>query len=208
MTLPIRNYLLWISVAAAVVISGCVAIHIWLPGYDWIANLIGVLGSIASLGGILLAIAQIRQSNDEIGKVATIANATASAVAETRLEISNCLTVNDVGHLCEKIKSAQRELLREEHNVAHLLLQSIKDDMLRIHQQFNAQDHSEKVSLEETIFLLGDDIESIFNYIDKLQHATTQKPVTPYKVKKVNANLEKARETLLKIENILKSEKL
>lgn len=70
MTLPIRNYLLWITVAAAVVIGGCVAIHIWQPGYDWIANLIGILGSIASLGGILLAIAQIRQSNDEINLLA------------------------------------------------------------------------------------------------------------------------------------------
>lgn len=202
---PIFRYVLWTSVAAVVVIAAAVVIHLLDSTLDWIVNLIGILGSIASFSGVLIAIAQTRQSNRQIEQVATIATATAQAVRNSRKEIRDLMTVTDVAQIGERIKTAQNHIVSKEFIQAYGSIQSTRGDLLRIHEMQKDELAEAGLALEEHISDLNMDMQSLSEHINTVQKPNRRSSLKPEVIHKHLADIE---EVIIKIEMHFKTQKV
>lgn len=204
-TVPISRYVLWTLIAAVLIIAAAVAIHLLDPGLDWIVNLLGILGSIASFSGVLIAIAQTRQSNRQIEKVATTAEATAQAVKNSREEIRDFMTITDIAQIGERIKAAQNHIVSKEFIQAYTTIQSTRGDLLRIHEMQKEDLAEAELGLESHITTLNVDMQSLSEHINTMQKPNRRSSMKP---EVIHTHLADIEEVIIKIEMHFKNRKV
>lgn len=183
------------------------------PPITDIYNYIGLAGSLLSLGGVLMALVQIRQADDQIklsaSKIQTVAQTTQkiqTAVEENKQEIRDFLSMSEVAHLVESIRYAQLHVRQKAYSNAALLLQMIKDDMIRANHQYSDVISSLKLEVPATITKLNLDIETLtMNGLYKAKDIETKHTLKP---EIIHHNLEVAREIFIEIETSLKQKKI
>ena len=138
------------------------------PPIPDINNFIGLAGSLLSLGGVLMALVQIRQADEQIqlsaAQIHTVAQTTEriqKAVEENKQEIRDFLSMSEIAHLVESIRYAQLHVRQKAYSNAALLLQMIKDDMIRANYQYSDLIASLNLEVPATITKLNLDIESL-----------------------------------------------
>lgn len=207
-TISIKN-ILWICIGLFVLtVVAFIIIRSRFPEKQWLISLIGAIGSIASLCGVIIALFQIQQSNRQIQNVETVSIAIAQAVAQNREEIRNILMFSDIGHLCERIITAQNHILKNEIQIALLLMKNIKDDMTKLHFHLRDIFLKKESSLETHIQKINSDINTLAKYIIKTDLTLSAQQESPYDSSKIHKNLEEARNAINQIEGIIKSSKL
>jgi len=177
---------------------------IW-PGKTWIGDMISVIGSFASLGGVILALKQIDQANTQINAVATVTEATQKAVIENRKEIRDFLSFSDIAHLIETMKNTQHHVLTKDYRSAVVMLQEVKDDMLRANNLFAEYLSLQDIDLPQHIKTINIDIDSLVHHITESEDKGRKSTLKP---NEIHRNLETAREIIIKIESSLRKERL
>ena len=203
--IPIFRYILWTIIAAALVTAVAIVIHLLMPDLDWIVNLLGILGSIASFSGILIAIAQTRQSNRQIEKVATTAEATAQAVRNNRKEIRDFMTITDIAQIGERVKAAQNHIISKEFVLAYNTIQSTRGDLLRIHEMQKEALKESGLSIEKHIADLNIDMRSLSEHINTEHKPNRRSSLKPDVIHNHLADIE---EIIIKIEMHFKNRKV
>lgn len=167
-------------------------------------DVINLVCGIASLCGVFLALIQIQQANDQISSVSEIAEATKKAVLDNKREIRGFLSFAEMGHLIEIIKNTQNYIRKKDYSSAVILMQEIKDDLLRADSQFSELLKMLDIDMSAHIKRINIDINSLVTTVLQTQNmkGTTLKPMD------IHANLEDAREIVIKIEQNLKQEKV
>lgn len=203
--IPLFRYILWTSIAAVVVIAAAVVIHLLDSTLDWIVNLLSILGSIASFSGVLIAIAQTRQSNLQIEQVATTAEATAQAVKNSREEIRDFMTITDIAQIGERIKAAQNHIVSKEFIQAYTTIQSTRGDLLRIHEMQKEDLAEAELGLESHITTLNVDMQSLSEHINTMQKPNRRSSMKP---EVIHTHLADIEEVIIKIEMHFKNRKV
>ena len=203
--IPIFRDILWTIIAAALVTAVAIVIHLLMPDLDWIVNLLGILGSIASFSGILIAIAQTRQSNRQIELVATTAEATAQAVKNSRKEIRDFMTITDIAQIGERIKAAQNHIISKEFVLAYNTIQSTRGDLLRIHEMQKDALRDSGLSIEKHIADLNIDMRSLSEHINTDHKPNRRSSLKPDVIHNHLADIE---EIIIKIEMHFKTQKV
>ncbi|MDE6523341.1 MAG: hypothetical protein K2L17_11020 [Muribaculaceae bacterium] len=183
------------------------------PPIDDIDKYIGLAGSLLSLGGVLMALVQIKQADEQIKlsatQIQTVAQTTEKikeAVAENKQEIRDFLSMSEVAHLVESIRYAQLHVRQKAYSNAALLLQMIKDDMIRANHQYSDVIASLKLDVPDTITKLNLDIETLtMNGLYKAKDIGSKHTLKP---EIIHQNLEAAREIFIEIETSLKQKKI
>ena len=181
--------------------------------WDTVGNTISLIGVLLSLGGVMMALVQIRQADIQIQTastdIQTVAETTAKiekAVEENKQEIRDFLSMSEVAHLVESIRYAQLHVRQKAYSNAALLLQMIKDDMIRANHQYSDVIASLKLDVPATITKLNLDIETLtMNGLYKAKDIEDKHPLRPEIIHK---NLEAAREIFIEIETALKQKKI
>lgn len=178
---------------------------IW-KDYSWISNTMNVIGTFASLAGVVLALVQIKQTNTQIDLVSATTEATKKAVLENKDEIKRFLSYSEMGHLVEIIKNTQNYIIRNDYGTAVVLMQGIKDDLLRADIEYKNILDDHKLDITVLIKTLNSDIKSL---VDFLMQAKKEKCVSvSLRPDVIHSNLESAREEVIKIESIIKTKTL
>jgi len=198
---PWKSFVLFVAIG---IFLWLIPYLIW-PEETWIANMIGVIGSIASLGGVILALIQIEQANTQIKAVESVAQATQKAVVENRKEIRDFLSFSDIAHLIETMKSTQHHVLTKDYKSAVVMLQEVKDDMLRANNQFAEYLSLQDIDLPQHIKTINIDIDSLVHHITETEDKGRKSTLKP---NEIHRNLETAREIIIRIESSLRKERL
>lgn len=177
----------------------------WWTGHEWLGEAISVIGSLASLGGVGLALLQINQANRQIQQVATVAKATKEAVDQNRSDIRNFLSFSDIAHLIEAMKNTQHHVLSQDYRAAVILLQDVKDNLLRVNDEFGSFITENGIDLIGYIRTLNIDIASLVNHITEIEPKGRKTTIQP---NAIHQNIEQAREIIIKIETSLRKKKL
>lgn len=189
-------------------LSGVVAtfvLHRVYPNHS-IIELIGIIGSIASFTGVIIALFQIRQADEEIKIVGNVARATQTAVAENRNEIKQFLTFSEIGQLVEMVKAAQNHLVTKNYNAALIKLQDIKDNLVRTYHEHHLKERHKEEQFYKYIKSIGKDIDSLAKY--NIGNEDDGFDIVETEANSMHHNLEVTREILIEIESIIKRHKL
>ena len=203
-----HNYLYWLipSVIAMIMSVAFILYEIYFKTESWISDSIGLLGSIASLAGVFFALYQIKQANMQIKKVSKISVATQQAVENNRTEIRKFLSFSNMGHLIEIIKNTQNYVRSQDYKLAVILMQDIKDDMLRVNSELKEMLSDRENIMQEMITKINIDIQSLVSH--SMQNKQQQNKQSTLKPDVIHKNLEEAREFIIKIESDLKQDKI
>ena len=185
---------------------------IW-KGYVWINDLIGLTGVLLSLGGVVMALVQIHQTDEQIRlsakEIDNISKETEKiqlAVKQNRDEIKDFLSISEIAHLVESIRNAQVHVRQEAYSNAVLLLQMIKDNLLRTYSQFELLILDLGINMPDIIKRLNIDIESMTKY--GLSNKTDTDKVSSIRPEYIHKHLESACEAAIRIESSLKQKKI
>lgn len=178
---------------------------VW-SGFLWINRAIGLLGTVVSFAGVVLALVQIQQTNKQIVTVSATAEATQKAVVENRNEIKRFLSFSDMGHLIEIIKNTQNYIRKNDYGTAVLLMQEIKDDMLRADTEFKDLLKEKDIDIIVLVKTINVDIKSLVD--DMMQSKNNGERISTLKPHEIHSNLENAREIIIQIESIIKTQKI
>ena len=199
-----RN-LYWIfGLTIGVIVVWFILYKIFWDKIDLMGEIINLVCGIASLCGVFLALIQIQQAKVQISSVSEIAEATNKAVLDNKREIREFLSFAEMGHLIEIIKNTQNYIRKKDYSSAVILMQEIKDDLLRADSQFSDLLKLLNIDMTDHIKKISIDIDSLVSNILQVQNMkdSTLKPMI------IHANLEDAREIVIKIEQNLKQEKV
>lgn len=201
-------------IAISVVMTGVFIMSetIW-EGYQWINKLIGLVGVLLSLGGVVMALIQIEQTDiqiklsaKEIDSISKETERIQIAVKQNRDEIKDFLSISEVAHLVESIRNAQVHVRQEAYSNAVLLLQMIKDNLLRTNSQFDSIILQLEIDMPDIIKKLSIDIESLTKHgILKKAGRDNTSSIRPDTIHK---HLELACEAVIKIESTLKQKRI
>lgn len=132
-----RN-LYWIfGLTIGVIIVWFILYKLFWDNIDLMGDIINLVCGIASLCGVFLALIQIQQAKVQISSVSEIAEATKKAVLDNKRDIREFLSFAEMGHLIEIIKNTQNYIRKKDYSSAVILMQEIKDDLLRADSQFS-----------------------------------------------------------------------
>lgn len=203
-----RNNLYWLipSVIALIMVAAFILYEVFYKTKGWINESIGLFGSIASLAGVFFALYQIKQANIQIKKVSQISEATQKAVENNRTEIRKFLSFSNMGHLIEIIKNTQNYVLSQDYKSAVILMQGIKDDMLRVNSELKEMISGNETKMQEMITKINLDIQSLVSHSMQIKEQQNKKMTLKPHV--IHQNLEEAREFIIKIESGLKQDKI
>ncbi|MDE6702694.1 MAG: hypothetical protein K2K00_03350 [Muribaculaceae bacterium] len=190
-----KNYISIFSILALILIVAF-AIGKW-NNIQWLSELVELCGILISLAGVVIAIVQVSQ-------VAEITAATNKAVKENRREIKNFLSFSDMAHLTEQIKNAQNYIRTNDYHPAIVLIQTIKDNLIKATPEFNNLISS--IDIPEIITNISIDIRNLVEHnIYVKQDSPRQNELNPAEI---HEHLEIAREAVVKIESQLKQNKI
>lgn len=195
-------WLIFGVVAVVLVVLLCLALSVW-KDHAWIKDAIALAGSLASLAGVCIALIQIDQTNRDVDTVARIAEETQKAVEDNRYEIKRFLSFADMGHLIEIIKNAQTNIRKTDYQAAVILIQEIKDSLLRVEAEFADDLTKMNISAERNISDLSMDLGSLADFIMKDPSSTSS--IDP---KVIHKHLEEVREIIIKVETSIKQDKI
>ena len=180
---------------------------------SWIIELIGLLGVLLSLGGVVMALiqieqtdVQIRQSAQEIDNISKVTEKIQLAVKQNREEIKDFLSISDIAHLIESIRNAQAHVRQKAYSSAVLLLQMIKDNLLRTDSQFGSLIQELEINMPDIIKKLNIDIVSLTKY--GLLNKEEQDEESSIRPDHIHKHLEMACEATIKIESSLKQKRI
>lgn len=201
----------WIAfaiVCTLIIVLFILNITIW-ENKNWIGAAIGILGSMASLVGMILALMQIDQTKTQIEETKTaslstqrLAEKTNKAVLENKKEIQRFLSFSDMGHLIEIIKNTQNDIRNSNYQSAVILMQQIKDSLLRVKNDFASVLQSNSIDTQTHIRDISMDIGSLAKDIMK----DSETPSTIDR-DQMHEHLENIRTIIITVENSIKQEK-
>lgn len=201
----------WVAfaiVATILVVFFCLSISIWSEK-DWIGTAVGILGSLASLAGMILALMQIDQTKIQLEETKTaslstqiLAEKTNAAVMENKREIQRFLSFSDMGHLIEIIKNTQNDIRNSNYHSAVILMQQIKDNLLRIKNDFSIVLQKHGIDPQNNIGDISIDIGSLAQ--DIMKNPEVESTIDRNEIHK---HLEDIRAIVITVENSIKQEK-
>ncbi len=177
----------WIIIGAIILIS----VIIWQIDADdrTLLNISSIIGSIASLCGVIIAIS-------EISSIKKISEITQNTIAETRSKLIQRISISDISKARNFIKQSQDYIRKNEYELAYLRL----DDLRPLLEQFHHINEFTKLQEYENYRILlknmNVSIVSIRDYKGKKEINTS----------KINKNLDEILAVLIKFENHLKYE--
>ena len=187
----------------------CLSITIW-KDENWIGTVVGILGSAASLAGMILALMQIDQAKLQIEETKTtsiktkeLAEQTNTAVLENKREIQRFLSFSDMGHLIEIIKNTQNDIRNRNYHSAVILMQQIKDSLLRVKNDFSEVLQKHSINPQVNISDISIDIGSLAR--DIMKNPDIESTIDR---NKIHEHLEDIRTIIITVENSIKQEKL
>lgn len=131
-----KDNLLWLFGIIGVVFIILFAASYFLPqNFDWIRETISFLGGIASLAGILLALLQSINTQNEVDNVKAIADAAKKASEDTQKAVRKTLSIVQVTKYCEQIKRIQEYLSNGDLKLTIHLIQEIQDAIIELKNQ-------------------------------------------------------------------------
>lgn len=207
------NKTAWYWIAFAVVCTLLIVLFIlnltiW-TNQIWIGTALGIIGSMASLVGMILALMQIDQTKIQIEETKAaslstqkLAQETNKAVLENKKEIQRFLSFSDMGHLIEIIKNTQNDIRNRNYQSAVILMQQIKDSLLRVKNDFANVLKTYSIDPQTHIKDISMDIGSLAKDIMKDNEAES----TIDRVQ-MHDHLENIRTIIITVENSIKQEK-
>lgn len=127
-----KSYISVIFCVSGVVLLGLFILACFKDSSTWIANLIGIVGGLASLFGIYLTICQVIETKKDVEIVGAIANTAKIAAEETRQSLRKTLSVAQVAKYCERIKLIQEKLNNKELPLVIHLIQDLQDAIIEL----------------------------------------------------------------------------
>lgn len=191
-------------IAIIFILFGILSIYFW--DNSKLTNLIGIIGSVASFIGVIFARFQILQNEKQIALVGDTAIATKKAVLENRQEITRFLSFSEVAHLIEMIKTTQNHIITENYNAAMIMLQQIKDDLVRIINLHNVLSEERQRCFRKCVNDVSTDIDSLASH--NLFASKVENYKSTLHPDSIHKNLESTREILVEIETHFRKEKL
>ena len=192
-----KNYVSTFSILGFILIVAF-AIGKW-NNIQWLSELVELCGILISLAGVVIAIVQVSQ-------VAEITVATNQAVQDNRKEIKNYLSFSEMGHLTEQIKNAQNHIRSYDYHPAIILIQTIKDNLIKANSEFNSLIKALGIDIHEIITNISIDIGNLVEHnIYVKQESPRQNELNPAEI---HDHLEIAREAVVNIESQLKQKKI
>lgn len=196
---------------ALALVSFILSETVWTK-YKWIGNAISLVGTFASLAGIVLALKQIQQADtqiyqakEQIDAVSKTTEATEKAVLANKDEINRFLSFAEMGHLVESIKNTQNYIRKKDMNSAVILMQQIKDNMLRVNSEYDVLLNDNNINLENHISSINLDIRAIVDDQLKVRKGSNDSSMLP---NEIHHNLENTRDEIIRIETIIKKQTL
>lgn len=146
--------------------------------------------------------AQIAETKATSLSTQKLAEQTKLAVLENKREIQRFLSFSDMGHLIEIIKNTQNDIRNSNYHSAVILMQQIKDNLLRVKNDFSEVLQRHGVNPQNNISDISIDIGSLAQDIMK-------KPGVESTIdrNKIHEHLEDIRTIIITVENSIKQEK-
>lgn len=192
---------LYYTTAIGLILSVCViiAVNVIWDKDSLAVKILEYVFGLASLTGVGLSLFQINQANARISRVGTVAEQIGKAVEDNREEIKNLISVTDAAHLIEVIKNAQSQIRKEDYHPAVILIQTIKDELLR--HEASVESNEDKSCLLSHVRDLNIAITSLAN----LQIANSHGNQVTIDSAMIHNQLENTRETIVKVEQHYKA---
>lgn len=199
------------GIISAILIIFLILAEVFWNDNNWIFNTISLACGLASLAGVVLALIQIgqaeqqiKQSEKEIQVLSNNTDAINTAVMENRKQIRDFISLSEISHLIGMIQTAQLSIRTSDYGSTLFLLQQIIDNLNRINDQFNELLKEHKKGMTKTIRNVNDDIESLTSHLFKIQRKEPSSLIP----EKIHSNLESSREIIVFVENSLRKEKI
>lgn len=174
--------------------------------YPWIRDGLSLMGSLASLFGVILALVQIDQANIQIRNTKSVLEETRIAVDRNRDEIRQFLSFSNLGHLIETIKHAQENIRTEEYSSAVIMLQDIKDNLRRVDKEVVQATDNPDFEISKIIKEIGVDISSLTSHIVRIRKSSNY--ISTIEPTVIHEHLETARDIIISLESAIKNIKL
>ncbi|MDE7347569.1 MAG: hypothetical protein K2N48_12635 [Muribaculaceae bacterium] len=133
-----KNNLTWIFGFLSLSIIGLFIAACFKECNNWIGNLIGVVGGLASTFGIYLTLCQLIQTKENVTIVTAISKATKSATEATRKAIKKSLSVSQVAKYCEQIKRIQEHYENNDLKIVIVLIYELQEAIIDLRKYLNS----------------------------------------------------------------------